>query len=162
MVIDLDPQASSAEWKDSREGDTPVVVPIPSTRLPQALQAAREGSADLVLIAIPRPIPAMSPWRLPRLPTWEAVPLASPYLTGIILIAFLPAKRQNDKQAMQQEDMRWPNDRALQKECAKWQPPTRHQAMHHRQRPHASQSRLSSVRPVPLAIMPRHAPGKRK
>src|SRR5216684_3459345 len=43
VVIDLDPQASSAEWKDSREGNTPVVVPIPSTRLPQALQAAREG-----------------------------------------------------------------------------------------------------------------------
>jgi chromosome partitioning protein len=50
VVIDLDPQASSAEWKDSRERDTPVVVPIPSTRLPQALQAAREGNADLVLI----------------------------------------------------------------------------------------------------------------
>src|SRR5262245_59397702 len=47
VVIDLDPQASSAEWKDSREDDTPVVVPIPSTRLPQALQAAREGNADL-------------------------------------------------------------------------------------------------------------------
>jgi chromosome partitioning protein len=27
-----------------------VVVPIPATRLPQALQAAREGNADLVLI----------------------------------------------------------------------------------------------------------------
>jgi chromosome partitioning protein len=50
VVIDLDPQASSAEWKDSRASDTPVVVPIPSTRLPQALQAAREGNADLVLI----------------------------------------------------------------------------------------------------------------
>jgi chromosome partitioning protein len=50
VVIDLDPQASSAEWKDSRERDTPVVVPIPATRLPQALQAAREGNADLVLI----------------------------------------------------------------------------------------------------------------
>jgi chromosome partitioning protein len=50
VVIDLDPQASSAEWKDSRASDTPVVVPIPSTRLPQALQAACEGNADLVLI----------------------------------------------------------------------------------------------------------------
>ena len=50
VVIDLDPQASSAEWKDSRESDTPVVVPIPATRLPQALQAAREGNADLVRI----------------------------------------------------------------------------------------------------------------
>ncbi len=50
VVIDLDPQASAAEWKDSRERDTPVIVPIPSTRLPHALQAAREGNADLVLI----------------------------------------------------------------------------------------------------------------
>src|SRR5205823_285652 len=50
VVIDLDPQASSAEWKDSRERDTPVVVPIPSTRLPHALQEAREGNAELVLI----------------------------------------------------------------------------------------------------------------
>jgi len=37
VVIDLDPQASSAEWKDSRAGDTPVVVPIPSSRLPHAV-----------------------------------------------------------------------------------------------------------------------------
>ena len=46
VVIDLDPQASAAEWKDSRPGDTPVVVPVPATRLPQALQAARDGGAD--------------------------------------------------------------------------------------------------------------------
>jgi chromosome partitioning protein len=50
VVIDLDPQASSAEWKDSREGNTPVVVPIPPSRLPHAVQAARDGNAALVLI----------------------------------------------------------------------------------------------------------------
>ena len=50
VVIDLDPQASSAEWKDGRKSDTPVVVPIPATRLPQAVQAARDGDADMVLI----------------------------------------------------------------------------------------------------------------
>jgi chromosome partitioning protein len=50
VVIDLDPQASSAEWKDSRAGDTPVVVPIPPSRLPHAVQAARDGNAALVLI----------------------------------------------------------------------------------------------------------------
>jgi chromosome partitioning protein len=49
-VIDLDPQASAAGWKDSRPGETPVVVAMPATRLPQALQAARDGSADLALI----------------------------------------------------------------------------------------------------------------
>lgn len=50
VVIDLDPQASSAEWKDSRPNETPVVIPVPSARLPQALQAAYKGRADLVVI----------------------------------------------------------------------------------------------------------------
>src|SRR3954471_24075706 len=49
-VIDLDPQASAAGWKDSRPGETPVVVSIPSSRLPQAVQAARTGGAALALI----------------------------------------------------------------------------------------------------------------
>ncbi len=49
-VIDLDPQASAAGWKDSRTGETPVVVPVPSSRLPQALEAARAGGAALTLI----------------------------------------------------------------------------------------------------------------
>ena len=49
-VIDLDPQASAAGWKDSRMAETPVVVPVPSSRLPQALEAARAGGAVLTLI----------------------------------------------------------------------------------------------------------------
>ncbi len=49
-VIDLDPQASAAGWKDSRKHETPVVVPMPASRLPQALEAARNGGADLALI----------------------------------------------------------------------------------------------------------------
>lgn len=49
-VIDLDPQASAAAWKDSRPGDTPVVVPIPATRLPQALDLARSADAEMVLL----------------------------------------------------------------------------------------------------------------
>jgi chromosome partitioning protein len=50
VVIDLDPQASAAGWKDSRAAETPVVVSVPPARLPQALQTAREGGAELVLI----------------------------------------------------------------------------------------------------------------
>lgn len=50
VVIDLDPQASAAGWKDSRKSDEPVVVAIPATRLPQALEAAANGGADLVVI----------------------------------------------------------------------------------------------------------------
>jgi chromosome partitioning protein len=49
-VIDLDPQASASGWKDSRPAETPVVVPVPSTRLPHALEAARGGGAALALI----------------------------------------------------------------------------------------------------------------
>lgn len=50
VVIDLDPQASSADWKDGRRSETPVVVSVPASRLSQALEAARTGAADLVLI----------------------------------------------------------------------------------------------------------------
>jgi chromosome partitioning protein len=49
-VIDLDPQASSAGWKDSRAGESPVVVPIPHSRLPQALETAKAAGATLALI----------------------------------------------------------------------------------------------------------------
>ncbi len=49
-VIDLDPQASAAGWKDSRPGEAPVVVPVPPSRLPHALQAAKSGGAQLTLI----------------------------------------------------------------------------------------------------------------
>jgi chromosome partitioning protein len=50
VVIDLDPQASAAGWKDSRQAETPVVISLPPTRLPQGLQAAREGGAAIVVV----------------------------------------------------------------------------------------------------------------
>lgn len=49
-VIDLDPQASAAGWKDSRKAEEPVVIAVPATRLPQALEAAENGGADLIII----------------------------------------------------------------------------------------------------------------
>ena len=49
-VIDLDPQASAAGWKDSRPGETPVVVSVPAARLPSALKVAVDGGVDLALI----------------------------------------------------------------------------------------------------------------
>ena len=49
-IIDLDPQASAAGWSDSRQGEAPVVVALPHTRLPQGLQAATDGGAELVVI----------------------------------------------------------------------------------------------------------------
>jgi chromosome partitioning protein len=50
VVIDLDPQASAAGWKDTRRAEAPVVVSVAPARLSQALQAAQEGDADLALI----------------------------------------------------------------------------------------------------------------
>ncbi len=50
VVIDLDPQASAAGWKDSRGEDEPVVVATPASRITQAIQAARVGGADLIII----------------------------------------------------------------------------------------------------------------
>lgn len=49
-VIDLDPQASAAGWKDSRPGETPAVVSMPATRLPQALDLARGAGAEVVFL----------------------------------------------------------------------------------------------------------------
>lgn len=49
-VIDLDPQASAAGWKDTRAAESPVVVALPHSRLAVGLQAAKEGGAKLCII----------------------------------------------------------------------------------------------------------------
>ncbi len=49
-IIDLDPQASCAKWKDLREVGTPVVVSAQPARLSQVLEAARGAGADIVII----------------------------------------------------------------------------------------------------------------
>ncbi|MBN8902519.1 MAG: chromosome partitioning protein ParA [Rhodospirillales bacterium 69-11] len=49
-VIDLDPQASAAGWKDSRAGESPVVVSVQATRLAHALDLARDGGAEIVFL----------------------------------------------------------------------------------------------------------------
>ena len=48
--MDLDPQATAANWSDRREADTPVVISAQASRLPQILKAAEDGGADLVII----------------------------------------------------------------------------------------------------------------
>jgi chromosome partitioning protein len=52
-VFDLDPQASAAFWKDTREADTPAVVAIPPSRLQHVLKAAAETGCDLAIIDAP-------------------------------------------------------------------------------------------------------------
>lgn len=49
-VLDLDPQASAADWKDSRAGDSPSVTSIQSSRLGKALEVAESAGAALVII----------------------------------------------------------------------------------------------------------------
>ncbi len=50
VVLDTDPQASAAGWKDSRPGETPVVISLQAIRLRQALETARESGAALAII----------------------------------------------------------------------------------------------------------------
>jgi len=50
VIIDLDPQASATSWKDSRPGETPIVVSAQSARLSAVLEAAKQGGANLCII----------------------------------------------------------------------------------------------------------------
>ncbi len=52
-VIDLDPQSSSANWKDRRDAENPAVVATPIGRFKQALEAAEAAGADVVVIDTP-------------------------------------------------------------------------------------------------------------
>ena len=52
-IIDLDPQANAANWKDRRSADNPAVISAQVSRLKQTIQIAQEYGADLVLIDTP-------------------------------------------------------------------------------------------------------------
>src|ERR1035438_5578501 len=52
-VIDLDPQANAANWKDRRAEENPAVVSAQVGRLTQTLNAARESGASLVILDTP-------------------------------------------------------------------------------------------------------------
>ena len=49
-LIDLDPQASAAKWRDTREGDTPAVISTHAERLQQILHLAEENGATLAIL----------------------------------------------------------------------------------------------------------------
>lgn len=49
-IIDLDPQASSANWGDRRKNPLPVVVSAHSTRLPQEMDNAREAGVEVLIL----------------------------------------------------------------------------------------------------------------
>lgn len=50
LVVDLDPQASAAEWRDARTEDRPYVIAVPSSRLKKTLETAHENAAEVVVL----------------------------------------------------------------------------------------------------------------
>jgi chromosome partitioning protein len=52
-VFDLDPQASAAFWKDTREAESPAVVAVPPARLQHVLKAAAGTGCALAIIDAP-------------------------------------------------------------------------------------------------------------
>jgi chromosome partitioning protein len=52
-LIDVDPQANAANWKDRRAADNPAVVSAQASRLRQTLDLARENGADFAVIDSP-------------------------------------------------------------------------------------------------------------
>ena len=50
ILVDLDPQASAAKWNDNREGDDPVVVASPASRLGEVLTKAENAGATLAIL----------------------------------------------------------------------------------------------------------------
>lgn len=53
VILDLDPQANAANWKDRRKADNPVVVSSPPSRLKQTLDTAAKHGADFIVIDTP-------------------------------------------------------------------------------------------------------------
>ena len=50
VLVDLDPQASAAQWSDLREAETPVVTCAPAARLISVLTAAQDAGAGLAVL----------------------------------------------------------------------------------------------------------------
>lgn len=49
-LVDIDPQASAANWADLRELDEPVTIALPATRIKKAIETSQNSDADLVII----------------------------------------------------------------------------------------------------------------
>lgn len=76
-IIDLDPQASAAQWGDSRSEDQPAVVSAQASRLEKVLEAARSAGAKLCIID--------------TAPHSESAALAAARVADLVLIPCRPA-----------------------------------------------------------------------
>jgi hypothetical protein len=50
LLLDLDPQASAAEWKDSRAAETPPVMAIPPARLAKVMESSQSVGTDVLIL----------------------------------------------------------------------------------------------------------------
>lgn len=50
ILLDSDPQASASQLGDTRQADTPLIMSLQATRLPQTLDKARDNGADVAII----------------------------------------------------------------------------------------------------------------
>ncbi len=50
VLVDLDPQATAAKWKDRRDDENPAVVSAQASRLMPVLDASRRAEIDLAII----------------------------------------------------------------------------------------------------------------
>jgi|YNPBryunderm2012_1023409.scaffolds.fasta_scaffold34926_2 chromosome partitioning protein len=50
LILDLDPQASAAEWKDHRAAEMPAVLSIQASRLSRVMEEARGIGTELVIL----------------------------------------------------------------------------------------------------------------
>lgn len=53
LIADLDPQRSAGDWRDVREGDSPLVAPVTPETLPELVRAAKAEGVDLLVIDTP-------------------------------------------------------------------------------------------------------------
>jgi len=50
LILDLDPQASAAEWKDHREAEFPAVLSIQPSRLAKVMDEARNIGTEILIL----------------------------------------------------------------------------------------------------------------
>jgi len=77
VVLDLDPQASATQWKDSRQEEKPAVISLQAARLGAVMNAAQKEGAELILID--------------TAPHSESASLAAARMSDLILIPCRPA-----------------------------------------------------------------------